>query len=302
MPSSEQTKGAWYVGLAYTLWGFFPIYWKFLAGISPLQLICHRIVWSLLVLAVLIARSKDWGVIWQALRTPRVVVLYTVAALAIAFNWLVFVWAVGASQIVQISLGYFINPLLSVVLGMVIFRERLRRLQWISVALAAAGVLYLTVTLHAFPWIALSLAASFGMYGLVKKVAPLSAVHGLALETGILFVPAALYLLVETQAGRGAFPHAGLLRDSLMLLAGPTTAVPLLLFAAGVRRIPLSLVGMLQYINPIMQISIGVLIYNEPFTHTQLTGFGLVWCALALFALEGYATRRWPQLGVIDVS
>jgi chloramphenicol-sensitive protein RarD len=300
--SSERTKGAWYVGLAYTLWGFFPIYWKVLAGISSLQLICHRIVWSLLVLAVLIARSKDWSAMWQAVRTPRVIVVYTVAALAIAFNWLVFVWAVSVNQIVQISLGYFINPLLSVVMGTLIFHERLRRPQWISVALAAAGVLYLTIALHELPWIALSLAASFGTYGLMKKVAPLSAVHGLALETGILFVPAALYLLVEAQAGRGAFLHSGLLRDSLMLAAGPTTTLPLLLFAAGVRRIPLSLVGMLQYINPTMQISIGVLLYNEPFTRIQLIGFGLVWCALALFAIEGYATRRWPQLGVTDVS
>jgi chloramphenicol-sensitive protein RarD len=300
--SSERTKGAWYVGLAYTLWGFFPIYWKVLAGISSLQLICHRIVWSLLVLAVLIARSKDWGELWQSVRTPRVIVVYTVAALAIAFNWLVFVWAVSVNQIVQISLGYFINPLLSVVMGTLLFHERLRKLQWISVALAAAGVLYLTIALHALPWIALSLAASFGTYGLMKKVAPLSAVHGLALETGILFVPAALYLLVEAQAGRGAFLHSGLLRDSLMLAAGPTTTLPLLLFAAGVRRIPLSLVGMLQYINPTMQISIGVLLYNEPFTRIQLTGFGLVWFALALFAIEGYATRRWPQLGVTDVS
>ena len=302
MSSSEQRKGAWYVGLAYTLWGFFPIYWKVLAGISSLQLICHRIVWSLLVLVLLIARSKDWGELWLAVRTPRVIVVYTVAALAIAFNWLVFVWAVSVNQIVQISLGYFINPLLSVVMGTLIFHERLRKPQWISVALAAAGVLYLTIALSELPWIALSLAASFGTYGLMKKVAPLSAVHGLALETGILFVPAALYLLVEAQAGRGAFLHSGPLRDSLMLAAGPTTTLPLLLFAAGVRRIPLSLVGMLQYINPTMQISIGVLLYNEPFTRIQLIGFGLVWCALALFALEGYATRRWPQLGVTDVS
>jgi len=302
MSSSEQRKGAWYVGLAYTLWGFFPIYWKVLAGISSLQLICHRIVWSLLVLVLLIARSKDWGELWLAVRTPRVIVVYTVAALAIAFNWLVFVWAVSVNQIVQISLGYFINPLLSVVMGTLIFHERLRKPQWISVALAAAGVLYLTIALSELPWIALSLAASFGTYGLMKKVAPLSAVHGLALETGILFVPAALYLLVEAQAGRGALLHSGLLRDSLMLAAGPTTTLPLLLFAAGVRRIPLSLVGMLQYINPTMQISIGVLLYNEPFTRIQLIGFGLVWCALALFALEGYATRRWPQLGVTDVS
>jgi chloramphenicol-sensitive protein RarD len=300
--SATQTKGAWYVALAYAFWGFFPIYWKALAGISAVQLICHRIVWSFLMLMFMIARSNDWSGMWQAMRSPRVARIYTVAALAIAFNWLIFVWAVSINQIVQISLGYFINPLLSVVLGTIVFHERLRRLQWVSVSLAAGGVLYLTVALQALPWIALSLAASFGTYGLMKKLAPLEPVPGLALETGILFVPAAVYLAVESYAGRGAFPHAGLLRNVLMLGAGPTTTLPLLMFAAGVRRIPLSLVGMLQYINPTMQISIGVLLYKEPFTQIQLIGFGLVWCALALFAAEGYVTRRWPQLGVTDVS
>jgi chloramphenicol-sensitive protein RarD len=302
MSSSRQSKGAWYVGLAYALWGFFPIYWKALAAISPLQLICHRIVWSCLVLLVLVARSNDWSALGQAVRAPRVLGVYTVAALAIAFNWLIFVWAVSIDQIVQISLGYFINPLLSVVLGTLFFHERLRRLQWISVVLAAAGVLYLAVALQTLPWIALSLAGSFAAYGLMKKVAPLGPVHGLTLETGILFLPAAVYLAVEHLVGRGAFMHAGALRDSLMLAAGPVTTLPLLMFAAGVRRIPLSLVGMLQYVNPTLQISIGVLLYGEPFTRIQLLGFGLVWSALVLFALEGYATRRWPQLGVVDVS
>jgi chloramphenicol-sensitive protein RarD len=302
MPSSDQTKGAWYVGLAYTLWGFFPIYWKALAGISPLQLIGHRIVWSFLLLLVMIGRSKDWTAVWASVRTPRVLGVYTIAGLAIATNWLIFVWAVAVNQIVEISLGYFINPLLSVVLGMLIFHERLRKLQWMSVALAAAGVLYLTVTLGALPWIALSLATTFCIYGLMKKLAPLGSVHGLALETGILFVPAAIYVIAEHLSGRGAFMHAGALRDVLMFASGPTTAVPLLLFAAGVRRIPLSLVGMLQYINPTMQICLGVLLYGEPFTRVQLVGFGLVWTALALFAFDNYVLRRWPQLAVTDVA
>ena len=296
------SKGAWYVGLSYALWGFFPIYWKALAGISALQLICHRIVWSFLPLAVMIARSQEFRVLWQAMQSPRIVVIYAVAAIAIATNWLIFVWAVSVNQIVQISLGYFINPLLSVVFGMVVFHERLRRLQWVSVALAAAGVVYLTVALDALPWIALSLAASFGTYALMKKLAPLGPVQGLTFETGILFIPAAIYLIVQELAGRAAFMHAGSLRNTLMLAAGPVTTLPLLMFAAGVRRIPLSLVGMLQYINPTLQITIGVMLYKEPFTRIQLVGFGLVWSALALFAIEGFATRRWPQLGVTDVS
>lgn len=302
MSASEQTKGAWYAALAYAVWGFFPIYWKFLSGISPLQLTCHRIVWSFLVLFILISRSNEWQVLWAALRSPRVVGIYTVAAITIAVNWLIFVWAVSVQQIVQTSLGYFINPLLSVVLGVVFFRERLRHLQWVSVSLAAAGVLYLTIALGTPPWIALSLAASFGTYGLMKKIAPLSALQGLALETAILFPPAAAYLISAELAGNGALLHSGLLRDLLMFGAGPVTTFPLLLFAAGVRRIPLSLVGMLQYINPTMQALIAVFIYHEPFTRVQLIGFGLVWAALALFAVEGYVTHRWSQLGVTEVS
>ena len=284
------------------VWGFFPIYWKFLSGISPLQLTCHRIVWSGVVLVILIERSKDWRALSTAIRTPRVLAIYAVAAIVIAVNWLIFVWAVSVEQIVQTSLGYFINPLLSVVLGVVFFRERLRSVQWVSVALAAAGVLYLTIALGAPPWIALSLAASFGTYGLMKKIAPLSAVQGLALETAILFPPAAAYLISAELAGHGAVFHSGLLRDLLMVASGPVTTFPLLLFAAGVRRIPLSLVGMLQYINPTMQALTAVFIYHEPFTRVQLVGFGLVWAALVMFAVEGYVTHRWPQLGVTEVS
>lgn len=249
----------------------------------------------------MIARSGEWTTVWQAARSPRTLRIYTVAAVAIAVNWLLFVWAVSVNQIVQISLGYFINPLLSVVLGLVVFGERLRKWQWVSVALAAAGVVYLTVALQALPWIGLVLAATFGTYGLMKKMATLGAVPGLALETGILFAPAALFLLVEELAGLGALGHSGPLRDLLMVVAGPVTTLPLLLFAAGVQRIPLSLVGMLQYINPTMQLSIAVLFYDEPFTRAQLVGFALVWGALVLFAVEGYVTHRWPQLGVTDL-
>ena len=216
MSSSKQSKGAWYVGLSYALWGFFPIYWKALAGISAASahLPPHRLV-------VPAARRDDRAIAGVPRRCGKRCsrrassIIYTVAALAIASNWLIFVWAVSINQIVQISLGYFINPLLSVVFGMVVFHERLRRLQWVSVALAAAGVVYLTVALDAFPWIALSLAASFGTYGLMKKLAPLGPVQGLTFETGILFIPAAVYLIVEAarrtrrlHARRAASQHA----------------------------------------------------------------------------------------------
>ena len=284
------------------LWGFFPIYWKFLAGISSLQLTCHRIVWSCVMLLALIGRSSDWSTLWTAIRSVRVLGIYAAAALTIAVNWLVFVWAANGGQIVQTSLAYFISPLLSVVLGVLFFRERLRPLQWVSVALAATGVLYLTISVGEPPWIALFLASTFGAYGLMKKIAPLSAVQGLALETSILFLPAAAYLIWAEAVGRGALMHSGAVRDALMVAGGPVTTLPLLLFAAGVRRIPLSLVGMLQYVSPTMQILTAVFIYREPFTRVQLAGFGLVWAALAVFAVEGYITRRWPQLGITDVG
>jgi chloramphenicol-sensitive protein RarD len=238
--------------------------------------------------------------LWRAMRSARTFGIYSAAAVTIAVNWLIFVWATHGGNIVQVSLGYFINPLLSVVLGVLFFHERLRRLQWASVALAATGVLYLTIALAAPPWMALSLAASFGSYGLLKKIAPLGAVVGLTLETSILFLPAAVYLIAAAFNGTGALLHSGLLRDSLMLAAGPVTALPLLMFAAGVRRIPLSRVGMLQYINPTMQFLIGVLLYREPFTSAQFVGFALVWAALALFAVEGYLAHVSPQLGVTE--
>jgi chloramphenicol-sensitive protein RarD len=299
--SSEQTKGTWYTALAYALWGFFPIYWKFLGGISALQLTCHRIVWSFAVLVMMIAGSNGWHVLRQAISARRSVAVYSVAAVVIALNWLIFVWAVEIGQIVQISLGYFVNPLLSVVLGVLFFRERLRPLQWVSVVLAGVAVLYLTIAVGAVPWIGLSLAAAFGTYGLLKKIAPLGAVHGLTLETGILVLPAAAWLAAEEAAGRGALFHSGTVRDLLMFGAGPVTTFPLLLFAAGVRRIPLSVVGMLQYINPTMQILTAVFVYHEPFSRAQLIGFSLVWAALALFAVESYLARWWPQLAITDI-
>ena len=280
----ELRRGAWYTGLAYTVWGFFPIYWKFLAALPALQLTCHRIVWSSVFLLALTARAKDRSELSRALRSPRVAGLYAAAAVTIAFNWLMYVLAVSLGEIVQTSLGYFISPLLSVVLGVVAFGERLRKMQWLSVCLAAAGVVYLATAAGKLPWIGLVLAGSFAVYGALKKFAPLTAVAGLTLETSILLVPAAAYLIAAEIGGRGALFHSGPLRDALMLGAGPVTTVPLLLFAAGVRRMSLSIAGMLQYISPTIQLMIATLVYKEPFTRVQLTGFALVWSALAIFA------------------
>jgi chloramphenicol-sensitive protein RarD len=274
------------------IWGLFPLYWKWLQHVPALQLICHRILWSCLILIGVILfmrRSKEFRI---AALAPSVVRIYTAAALLISINWLVYVWAVNNGFIVESSLGYFINPLLSIFLGVIFLRERLRHFQWVPIGLSALGVLYLTFTYGRLPWIALTLAFSFGLYGLVKKTAPLGSLYGLTLETGLLFLPALLYLVYADGIGRGAFMHTGAGPDLLMAGAGLITTVPLLMFASAVQRIPLSLVGILQFITPTLQFLIGVLIYREPFTTDKLIGFGMVWIALIIFGIEGYLAHR----------
>lgn len=285
------TKGMWYAVGAYVFWGLFPIYWKWLHAIPALQLISHRIVWSCLILCGVIFLARQWPAFRTAL-TPRVLLIYSVAAVLIGVNWLTYVWAVNAGFIVETSLGYFINPLISVLLGVVFLRERLRFWQWVPIGLAGAGVLYLTWVYGSLPWIALTLAFSFGLYGLVKKTAPLGAVHGLTLETGLLFVPALGVLIYAEAIGQGGFAHSGLVTDLLLIGAGLVTTGPLLLFAAAARRIPLSLVGLFQYIAPTLQFLLGVLVYGEPFTWAKFIGFGIVWVALLIFAVEGILARR----------
>jgi chloramphenicol-sensitive protein RarD len=274
------------------IWGLFPLYWKWLQHVPALQLICHRIVWSCLILAGVILcmrRSREFR---TAALTPSVVRIYTAAALLVGINWLVYVWAVNAGFIVEASLGYFINPLLSIFLGVIFLRERLRVWQWLPIGLTALGVLYLTFTYGRLPWIALTLAFTFGLYGLVKKTAPLGSLYGLALETGLLLLPALLYLVYADGIDLGAFLHTGTVSDLLMMGAGLITTAPLLLFASAVQRIPLFLVGILQFITPTLQFLIGVLIYQEPFTYDKLIGFGMVWIALIIFGVEGYFARR----------
>ena len=285
-------KGIWYGIGAYVTWGLFPIYWKWLHNVPALQLIGHRVLWSFLLLFIVILVSRQWSVFRAAALKPRVVRIYVAAAVLIGINWLVYIWAVNAGFIVEVSLGYYINPLLNVFMGVLFLRERLRTLQWVPLGLATVGVLYLAFAYGSLPWIALTLAFSFGLYGLVKKTAPLGSLYGLTLETGLLFLPALLYLLYSDMTRQGAFLHSGAISDVLMMGAGLMTTVPLLMFASAARRIPLSLVGILQYIAPTLQFLIGVLVYGEPFTHVQLIGFSLVWAALILFAVEGLVTRR----------
>lgn len=294
-------KGILYGIGAYALWGFFPIYWKLLHHVPALQLLGHRIGWSFLLLAAVIWLSGQWPELRAALN-KRTVGIYSIAAILIGLNWLTYVWAVNAGYIVETSLGYFINPLLSVLMGVIFLRERLRAAQWLPVGLAAAGVIYLTFVYGRLPWIALALAFTFGLYGLVKKLAPLGSLYGLTLETGILFLPALAYLVFVERNGQGAFLHTGLLSDALMVGAGVVTTIPLLMFASAARSIPLTMVGILQYIAPTLQFLLGVFVYKEPFDHAHLIGFSIVWLALVIFWVENFVYHRFvvqpvPELG-----
>jgi len=288
-------KGIWYAIGAYTLWGLFPIYWKWLQHVPALQVLGHRILWSFLLLIMVMLVSRQWSAFRKRALTMRVFPIYLASALLLALNWLTYIWAINAGFVVESSLGYFINPLLSVLLGVIFLRERLRPLQWLPVGLAAVGVLYLALVYGSLPWIALTLAFTFGFYGLVKKTAPLGSLYGLALETGILFLPALGYLLLTGISGQGAFLRSGAVSDLLLVGAGLVTTIPLLMFASAAQRIPLSLVGILQYIAPTLQFLLGVLVYREPFSPARLTGFGIVWLALVIYAVEGFfAQRRQP--------
>jgi chloramphenicol-sensitive protein RarD len=287
-------KGIWYGIAAYAMWGFFPIYWKLLQSVPALQVIGHRIGWSFALLMAYIFITRQWNDFRRAAFDRKTVGIYTVAGVLLSINWLVYVWGVNAGFIVETSLGYFINPLLSVLFGVIFLREKLRPLQWLPVVIAAIGVAYLTVTYGRLPWIALSLAVSFGLYGLVKKLSPLGSVYGLTLETGIVFPIAIVYLIVVQSTGAGEFLHNSPSVDLLLIGAGVVTTIPLLMFASAAKQIPLNMIGVLQYFAPTIQFLIGVFIYKEPFDSTRLVGFGIVWVALIIFWVENIIAHRYP--------
>jgi chloramphenicol-sensitive protein RarD len=284
-------KGISYALGSYVLWGLFPIYWKWLHNVPAMQVIGHRIGWSFILLMIVIFTTKQ-RTKFRSTLTPRVLGIYSIAGLLLSANWLIYVWGVNAGHIVETSLGYFINPLLSVLLGLIFLRERLRHWQWLPIGLAASGVIYLTWSYGSLPWISLSLAFTFGFYGLVKKTAPLGSLYGLTLETGLVFLPALGYLVYAQATGAGVFGHIGFVSDFLMVFSGVVTAVPLLMFASAARRIPLTMIGILQYIAPTLQFLLGVLLYKEPFATSQLLGFSMVWVALILFWVEGVVAHK----------
>lgn len=284
-------KGILYALGAYTIWGILPVYWKALESVPPLQILGHRVVWSFGLLAILILGRREAKSLGKVLSSRRVMLFGAMAAGLLGVNWLVYIWAVNNGHIVESSLGYFINPLISVLLGVLFFKERLRPLQWAAVGLAACGVIYLTIRSGTLPWISLALALTFGFYGLLKKSSPLEALPGLGLEMAIMFLPALTYLLFVQVQGSGAFGHASAETNLLLAFTGVITAMPILMFGMAARSIPLTLVGLLQYIAPTCQFLLGVLAYGEPFSHDRLIGFSVIWLALLLYWLEGWLRR-----------
>lgn len=286
------TRGTLAALIAYILWGLLPVYWKTVEHVPAQEILGHRIVWSLAVTLGLLALGRQWDWLKQAARRPGVLVPYLGSATLLGLNWFLYIWANNNGHIVETSLGYFINPLVNVLLGVVFLHERMRPWQWAAVGLAAAGVAYMAFGYGQFPWIALILAFSFGTYGLIRKTGGLEAIQGLTVETGLMFLPALAYLLYLNSRGTGAFGRADTTTTLLLGLAGFVTAIPLILFAYGARRVPLTTMGVLQYAAPTGQFLIGVLAYGEPFTRARLIGFSLIWIALALYTTEGIIMQR----------
>jgi chloramphenicol-sensitive protein RarD len=271
---------------AYALWGLFPLYFPLLEPATGLEIVAHRVLWSLVFVGLLLFALRRWSHVRAAVADRRTLLVLAGAAVLIAGNWLVFVYGVNSGHVVETSLGYFINPLVSVLLGVVGFSERLRPLQWTAVGIAAVAVAVLTVDYGRPPWIALTLALSFGLYGLMKKLVKVEAAPGLFIETALVAVPAIVVLAVLHGSGSGTFGQVSPAHSLLLASSGAATAIPLLLFAAAARRIPLSTVGLLQYLTPLMQLSIGVFVYDEPMPPARLAGFAIVWLALAVFTAD----------------
>jgi chloramphenicol-sensitive protein RarD len=277
---------------AYSLWGLFPIYWRLLEQVPAIEILAHRIVWAFGFVALILIVRRDWHWTKEVLHNRRTLVIYTLAAILLSVNWFTYIWAVNAGYVVEASLGYFINPLVNFMLGVIFFGEKLRRGQVGAVILAVLGVVYLTVSYGSLPWIALVLAFSFGLYGLIKKTASLESLHGLSLETAVLFLPALVFLLYRGNNGMGAFMHEGTGVTLLLILSGPVTSIPLLLFGFAARTIPLSMLGFIQYIAPTLQFMLGVFVYHEPFPLARLVGFSMIWLALLVYSIEGVRFNR----------
>jgi chloramphenicol-sensitive protein RarD len=294
--------GLAYAALAYVCWGLFPLYFTQVKAVPALEVVLHRTVWSLVFVLVVLAVLKRWSWLPATLRNPRVMGAFALSALLLSCNWLVYVWAVQNHHVVDASLGYFINPLVNVLLGYLVLKERPRPVQWAALGLAAAGVAWLAFQAGHVPWISLTLAISFGIYGLLRKLATLGALEGLALETMLLAPLGAAALLVWAWQGHSSFTPEQPSNMAWLLAAGPLTAIPLLLFGAGARRIPLATLGVLQYISPSLQFCLGLWVFREAFDPARLIGFVLIWAALLAYSAEGFWNNRRVALQAATAS
>lgn len=293
--AAQARSGALAAALCYLLWGLVPLYWKQLAAINSLELIAHRHVWSLVLLAGLVAAQGGFAAVVAALQTPRSLGTHLLSATLLTANWLVYVWGVNSGHVIETSLGYFLVPLVNVAAGRFVLHEHLRRIQWLAIALAATGVAVMILQLGRPPWIALVLAATWGGYSLMRKQSPLGALSGLTVET-LLLAPVALgFLAWQYHTGNGALGRVDLPTHVLVLSAGVITAIPLLLFGYAARRIRLSTLGLLQYLAPSVQLGLGIWVYHEPFSRARALSFSFIWAALALYTLDNIlAQRRAP--------
>lgn len=290
--ASLDRRGLWAAAGAFVVWGLMPLYWHLLKAVPSLQIVLHRVAWGTVTVCAWLWWKQGRGWVAQALRQPRAAAMLAVSGLLIAFNWSLYIWAVNAGHVIETSLGYFINPLVNVVLGVALLHERLNRTQWVAVGIAALGVLWLTFNYGSFPWIALLLAGSFALYGLVRKLVAVDAVAGLGVENLYLFLPALAWLgWIEAHGGAIA-SGAGVGTVALLAFGGVLTVLPLVGFAYGVRRIPYSTVGLLQYIAPTLQLLCGILFFREPFGADRAIGFACIWAALAAYAFDGWRRAR----------
>lgn len=282
----DSLPGVGYASAAFLIWGLSPIYWKVLRNIPAFEIIMHRVIWSFLFLIIILVFQRHLNELITALKNRRTFLILFPTTILLGFNWFIYIWAVNNEHILQASLGYFINPLINVLLGMVFLKERLRPLQAVSLVLAGIGVLYLTFHYGAFPWIALSLAFAFGFYGLIRKVAPVSSLVGLSVEMLFLAVPALAYIVFLDNNGTGALFRISIKIDLFLMGAAFLTALPLLLFTRGARRLNLSTLGFLQYLSPSCMFLLGVYLYNEPLLNAQILTFVLIWTALFIYSTD----------------
>lgn len=277
---------------SHLIWGLSPVYWKVLQSVPALEIICHRIIWSFALIIPVTLFGGHRKELWQVLRRPRILLILLTTSFLMGGNWLIYIWAVNNGRVLQASLGYFICPLVSIFLGIVFLRERVRFLQGVAIVLASVAVLYLTFQYGEFPTISLFLAFSFGTYGLIRKVAPVSAITGLTVETLILTIPALTYLIYLATIGLGIFGHKGTTIDLFLMGTALVTAIPLLLFTLGARRLPLSTMGFLQYVAPTCIFLLGIFFYHEPLTRQQAVTFMFIWTALAIYSVDSFLFYR----------